>query len=171
MALAHSSTTAEPVWTPRQREVLALLVRGRTNGQIAEELGISLDGAKWHVSEIITKLGVESREDAAEYWRARNGLRPRFTRLLKSLIPGPIWAKVAGVSAVIAAAGIAAAAITIWAEEGDDARSAADTPPTAVASVATSDPGAAPTSTTPGPEVIDGVTVRPLTLADQARTT
>mgnify|MGYP003497521350 CR=1 FL=1 len=51
----------EPPWTPRQREVLDLLVRNRTNGQIAETLGISLDGAKWHVSEIITKLGVDTR--------------------------------------------------------------------------------------------------------------
>ncbi len=74
-------TTREPEWTPRQREVLDLLVRGRTNSQIADTLGISLDGAKWHVSEIITRLGVDSRDEAAEYWRHHNGLRMRFTRI------------------------------------------------------------------------------------------
>jgi|GEM_PF-1603332 len=74
-------TTVEPRWTPRQREVLDLLVKGYTNGQIADALGISLDGAKWHVSEIITRLGVDSRDEAAEYWRHHNGLRMRFTRI------------------------------------------------------------------------------------------
>lgn len=61
-------------WTNRQREVLDLLAKGLTNGQIAEALGISLDGAKWHVSEIIARLGVDTREEAAEYWRKQNGL-------------------------------------------------------------------------------------------------
>lgn len=53
------------VLTPRQWEVLELVREGRTNPQIARELGISPDGAKFHVSEIITKLGVTSREEAA----------------------------------------------------------------------------------------------------------
>ena len=81
-------TTPSPIetsrvtsWTPRQREVLTLLARGRTNREIAEELGISLDGAKWHVSEIITRLGVQSRDEAAEYWRHENGWRMRITRV------------------------------------------------------------------------------------------
>ena len=55
----------------RQRQVLDLLVAGRTNGEIGEALGITLDGAKWNVSEILGKLGLESREEAAEYWRLR----------------------------------------------------------------------------------------------------
>jgi DNA-binding CsgD family transcriptional regulator len=53
------------VLTPRQWEVLELVREGRTNPEIARELGISPDGAKFHVSEIITKLGVTSREEAA----------------------------------------------------------------------------------------------------------
>lgn len=43
----------------------ALLREGMTNPQIGERLGISLDGAKYHVAEIISKLGVENREEAA----------------------------------------------------------------------------------------------------------
>ena len=78
-------TVREPQWTPRQREVLDLLVRGNTNSEIAQRLGISLDGAKWHVSEIITRLGVDSRDEAAEYWRHHNGLRMRFSRVMAGI--------------------------------------------------------------------------------------
>ena len=46
--------------THRQREVLELVACGMTNGEIATHLGISLDGAKWHVSEIISRLSVDS---------------------------------------------------------------------------------------------------------------
>src|SRR5687767_1538677 len=60
--------TVEPI-TPRQREVLELLAANRTNFEIAQALGISLDGAKWHVREVLARLGVDSREQAAEYWR------------------------------------------------------------------------------------------------------
>lgn len=60
------------VLTPRQREVLELLREQRTNAEIARELGISHDGAKWHVSEIITRLGVTSRHEAAD----SDGTRP-----------------------------------------------------------------------------------------------
>ena len=42
--------------TPRQREVIELIAAGRTNGEIGEALGISLDGAKAHVRDIMTKL-------------------------------------------------------------------------------------------------------------------
>ncbi len=105
--------TPGPAWTRRQREVLDLLVRGQTNAQIAEALGISLDGAKWHVSEIITKLGVDSRDEAAEYWRAHTGLRLRFSRLLQSLVPGLGWLKVGAGVAVVAGASVAAALVMI----------------------------------------------------------
>lgn len=39
-------------WTERQRQVLDLMARGRTNTEIAETLGLSLAGAKWHVSPL-----------------------------------------------------------------------------------------------------------------------
>lgn len=38
---------------------------GLTNEQIAQRLGISRDGAKYHVSEILSKLGVSNRRVAA----------------------------------------------------------------------------------------------------------
>ena len=39
--------------TPRQWEVLALLPEGLTNDQIAQRLGITERGARYHVSEIL----------------------------------------------------------------------------------------------------------------------
>jgi DNA-binding CsgD family transcriptional regulator/tetratricopeptide (TPR) repeat protein len=51
--------------SPREREVLALVAAGRTNRQIAEELYISPKTASVHVSNILSKLGVSSRGEAA----------------------------------------------------------------------------------------------------------
>ena len=51
--------------TPREREVLALLADGRTNRQIAETLFISPKTASVHVSNILAKLGVANRGEAA----------------------------------------------------------------------------------------------------------
>src|SRR5688572_15796626 len=67
----ESARRNEPQLNERQRQVLELLVAGKTNGEIGDALGITLDGAKWNVSEILGKLGLESREEAAEYWRLR----------------------------------------------------------------------------------------------------
>jgi DNA-binding CsgD family transcriptional regulator/tetratricopeptide (TPR) repeat protein len=51
--------------TPREREVLALVADGRTNPQIAQVLFISARTAGIHVSNILAKLGVASRGEAA----------------------------------------------------------------------------------------------------------
>jgi len=51
--------------TPREREVLALVAAGRTNRQIAETLFISIKTASVHVSNILAKLGVANRGEAA----------------------------------------------------------------------------------------------------------
>ena len=59
--------------TTREREVLALLVEGHTNRRIAEQLFISESTAGVHVSNILGKLGVTSRTEAATV-AARLGL-------------------------------------------------------------------------------------------------
>jgi DNA-binding CsgD family transcriptional regulator/tetratricopeptide (TPR) repeat protein len=51
--------------TRRERDVLPLLVKGRTNRQIAEELFISENTAGVHVSNILGKMGASSRTEAA----------------------------------------------------------------------------------------------------------
>ena len=69
--------------------MLGLLAPGHTNPDIARELGISLDGAKWHVSEVMSILGVSSREAAAAYWRRENRVPARFVRTVRGLVAGP----------------------------------------------------------------------------------
>jgi DNA-binding CsgD family transcriptional regulator/tetratricopeptide (TPR) repeat protein len=62
-------TSASPLdqWhlTPRETDVLRLVAEGRTNGQIGAELFISTKTASVHVSNLLAKLGVASRVEAA----------------------------------------------------------------------------------------------------------
>lgn len=51
--------------TPREREVLRLIARGKTNQEIADELVIEVGTVKNHVHSILSKLNVNSRHDAA----------------------------------------------------------------------------------------------------------
>jgi two-component system NarL family response regulator len=55
----------EPDLTPREIEVLNLLAQGKTNRQIARELGVALGTVKSHVNNILTKMGAEDRTQAA----------------------------------------------------------------------------------------------------------
>jgi len=59
--------------TERETDVLKLLARGRANKEIAQDLVIGEKTVKTHVSNILLKLGVQSRTQAALY-AAQNGL-------------------------------------------------------------------------------------------------
>lgn len=59
--------------TPRETEVLALLTRGLSNKEIAAELSITETTVKTHVSNILSKLGLQDRTQAAVY-ALRHGL-------------------------------------------------------------------------------------------------
>jgi len=50
--------------TPRQREVLALLLDGKSNKTIARDLAISVETVKDHVAAVLRTLGVNSRTQA-----------------------------------------------------------------------------------------------------------
>jgi two-component system, NarL family, response regulator LiaR len=65
-------TTTQPTQpdeklTAREREVLALLARGRSNKEIADALVISRKTASVHVSNLLAKLQLNSRTQAALY--------------------------------------------------------------------------------------------------------
>lgn len=87
--------------TDRQLEVARLVAAGRTNPEIAEALGITLDGAKYHVSELLGRLGLERREEIAGWYREE--ARPRRTRWLRALIGSPLaaGATAAGVAGAV----------------------------------------------------------------------
>nr|WP_284706722.1 response regulator transcription factor [Latilactobacillus sakei] len=53
--------------TNREREVLGLVAKGRSNQEIADELFITLKTVKTHVSNILAKLQVDDRTQAAIY--------------------------------------------------------------------------------------------------------
>jgi len=71
-AAPHAAKKLE-VLTPREREALNLVAQGLTNEQIAGILGISRSTVKTHVENIIGKLGVSDRTQAA-VWAVRSGL-------------------------------------------------------------------------------------------------
>ncbi|KAA3662318.1 MAG: DNA-binding response regulator, partial [Chloroflexi bacterium] len=51
--------------TPRQKEVLSLLVIGYSNREIAQKLNVRLPTARFHVSSILAKLGAANRAEAS----------------------------------------------------------------------------------------------------------
>jgi NarL family two-component system response regulator LiaR len=78
IAVGGSPANDEQSLTEREYAVLALIAQGRSNKQISEELSISEKTVKTHVSNILTKLHLEDRTQAAIY-ALREGLVP-FSR-------------------------------------------------------------------------------------------
>lgn len=68
LALMHTATAPPPPGhdlTERERDVLRLMAQGFNNQQIATNLNIALSTVKYHVSNIISKLSVSNRTEAA----------------------------------------------------------------------------------------------------------
>ncbi len=106
--------THVPEVTDRQLEVARLVAAGYTNERIAQELGITHDGAKYHVSELLGRLGFERREEITTWYRAEHGsVVARTRRRLRGLTLLP-----AGLVAGGAVVGVAALVLLIVAFEG-----------------------------------------------------
>jgi Tol biopolymer transport system component/DNA-binding CsgD family transcriptional regulator len=107
------------ILTPREWDVLRLLDEGLTNDQIAERLGISRDGAKYHVAQILAKLGVSSRHEAAAAARDKKPSRLKrlaFAPIGLSLTKGAKLAVGAGLAGV-AGAVVVLAVLLLLADE------------------------------------------------------
>lgn len=89
--------------TQREEDVLALLRADLTNEQIAARLGISFETAKHHVSQVLSKLGVATREEAAAWRPEREAQRWTPSRI----------AIVIGSTSVLAAT-VAGLALLAW---------------------------------------------------------
>jgi len=96
----------------QQRRIKELLYLGLTNAEIARRLGMSEPGVKYHVTEIMNKLGVSNRHEAGAYpeerpwWAA--GFAPVAMIWRKATAALPF--KASSVAMVVSAAGFAAAA-------------------------------------------------------------
>jgi DNA-binding NarL/FixJ family response regulator len=67
-----AGSAIQPQLTAREREVLELIARGLSNREIARALTLSEKTVKTHVSNVLMKLGVSDRTQAA-LWAVRNG--------------------------------------------------------------------------------------------------
>jgi two-component system NarL family response regulator len=69
-AVARNADTIE--LSPRQQQMWQSIAEGMSNGEIAERYRISLNTTKAHVRELLQRLGVRNRTEAATmYYRAR----------------------------------------------------------------------------------------------------
>lgn len=68
------TTGASAVLTPRELEVLLTVADGKSNVEIAQELFVSEQTVKTHVSNMLTKLGLRDRAQAVVF-AYENGLK------------------------------------------------------------------------------------------------
>ncbi len=118
----HLETRYKHDLTPKQEEILRMVQAGKTNAEIADALGISLDGAKYHLREILSKLGAESREEAVETWQSgRRRFGRTFAGAIAALIPSSrVGWFVAGSIGALAVVALTVASVLV--ERGESSR-------------------------------------------------
>ncbi|MGH2634297.1 MAG: helix-turn-helix domain-containing protein, partial [Tepidiformaceae bacterium] len=138
----------EPV-TPAEAKVLELVREGLHNAEIAVRLGLSVNTVRYHVSNLLTKAGIESREGLAK-WDPGHRRRWRWLALPAAL---PKAASVVAVGTGVSFAAVVAVAAIVLTHAGSGSRPPDSTLPSPDAPSATAD-------TTPGwpTRTIDGST-------------
>jgi len=133
------------ILTPREWEVLALLRQGLTNEQISDRLNVTIHAARYHVSEILSKLGVSSRQEAAA-WQAEKA-RPLWMGALAFALwplkhmPFGVAAKASAAAVFVGVAG--GLGFLLWGlvvTSGEDKDASTQTP----AATGTAEPGTIP---------------------------
>jgi Tol biopolymer transport system component/DNA-binding CsgD family transcriptional regulator len=135
------------ILTPREWQVLDLIRQGLTNERIAERLDISFATAKYHVAEIISKLGVHTREEAAA-WQPE-AVAARWWQRATAWVPRRAWPLAGAATAFAALAGLGLLAWASWQTGTDDTEGEAAAQKTG-APAAPSSPSLAP-SPSPAP--------------------
>lgn len=80
-AISWPVTTAGPALTRRQRQIVALVAQGKSNSDIAQEVGISVRTAETHRSRIMKRIGVRNAAELASWFAGSNEPGcPRFAR-------------------------------------------------------------------------------------------
>ncbi len=72
--LAGGTSVVDPQLSPRENEILQLLIEGHTNKEIAEKLVVSLSTVHSHRNNLMQKLGLSSRSELIQYARRRGML-------------------------------------------------------------------------------------------------
>ena len=85
-------------WAPnaRQQAILEAIVQGKTNAAIGALVGMTVDGVKWYVSELLQETGLSNRRELASWWtrRDRNIIEIPFhgpTMVLESEATNQVW--------------------------------------------------------------------------------
>ncbi len=92
VARARGRPPHPDVLTPAEWRVVHFVRHGLSNRQIAARFGVSLDAVKYHVDNIVTKLGVEGRAELKQ-WRGAphdSALGRRKAAMATTLALGPI---------------------------------------------------------------------------------
>lgn len=95
-----------PLLTPAEERVLKYVRKGHTNGEIAQRLDVTSDAVKYHVSNMLGKLQLTSREELAEWHERRNPMGRLWAAI-------PLSAKLGfgGATAAVVAGGYIASAL------------------------------------------------------------
>jgi two-component system, NarL family, nitrate/nitrite response regulator NarL len=85
-SLGHESTKGDAILTGRERQIVSLIDAGLSNKEIAQRLNIEVTTVKNHVHNILEKLHVTTRAEAAAWFLGRDARRSSYSVLDPALV-------------------------------------------------------------------------------------